>query len=80
MQGVAFGYTTNMEEMWVSLLEKAYAKYYGSYAALQTGFPHFALEDLTGCKSEALSIMEESKGSRKALFWRRLQTYYEIDT
>ena len=74
--GVAFGYTTNMEEMWVSLLEKAYAKYYGSYAALQTGFPHFALEDLTGCKSEALSIMQESAGSRKALFWRRLRTYY----
>jgi hypothetical protein len=75
-KGVAFGYTTNMEEMWVSLLEKAYAKYYGSYAALQTGFPHFALEDLTGCKSEALSIMQESSGARKALFWRRLQTYY----
>eukprot|EP01061_Rhynchopus_euleeides_P007536 TRINITY_DN16573_c5_g1_i1.p1 TRINITY_DN16573_c5_g1~~TRINITY_DN16573_c5_g1_i1.p1 ORF type:complete len:795 (+),score=389.45 TRINITY_DN16573_c5_g1_i1:122-2506(+) len=36
-------------EIWVSLIEKAYAKIHGSFAAIMTGGSAPALGDLTGC-------------------------------
>ena len=36
-------------DMWVLLLEKAYAKLHGNYLSLRGGFVHEALADLTGC-------------------------------
>ena len=38
--------------MWVLLLEKAYAKIHGSYAAIESGYPNLAFRDLTGAPSE----------------------------
>ena len=73
--GAAFSYTDNFEEIWVPIIEKAYAKYYGSYAALEHGFCHFALADMTGCDSEAISIGQASRGAQKELFWSRLSNY-----
>ncbi|XP_060559734.1 calpain-A-like isoform X2 [Ruditapes philippinarum] len=43
-------FTSSMDpnEFWVPLLEKAYAKMYGSYAAIQGSMVNWALQDLTG--------------------------------
>ena len=38
-------------ELWVMLLEKAYAKYYGSFADIIGGFGEDAFRDLTGYPS-----------------------------
>lgn len=41
---------------WLYLLEKAYAKYFGGYARLPSGFPDEALLDLTGCAVEKVTL------------------------
>ncbi len=49
-----FSRSTQLDEMWVSLLEKAYAKLKGSYECLVGGNATCALSDLTGGITEAL--------------------------
>jgi calpain-15 len=39
---------TEENEIWVQLLEKAYAKAYGSFKAIEGGLPSYAMRDLTG--------------------------------
>eukprot|EP00727_Mastigamoeba_balamuthi_P006669 m51a1_g2622 putative calpain family cysteine protease (704) ;mRNA; f:540528-543291 len=45
-------------ELWVLLAEKAYAKAYGSYAAIEAGSPADALADLTGAPVRNLRTKE----------------------
>ncbi|XP_053384119.1 calpain-A-like isoform X2 [Mercenaria mercenaria] len=45
---ILFTTSTDPNEFWVPLLEKAYAKFYGSYAAIQGSVVNWALQDLTG--------------------------------
>ena len=45
-------------EMWVMLLEKAYAKVHGGYKNLTGGKPIHALSDLTGCPSMSLNFSD----------------------
>jgi hypothetical protein len=50
--GAAFAYSSNFEELWVPLIEKAFAKYHGGYASLEAGTVPMGLTDLTGGPSE----------------------------
>lgn len=40
--------SSGQKEIWVSLLEKAYAKCYGNYNVISGGDPVLAMRDLTG--------------------------------
>jgi len=48
-------------EIWVLLLEKAYAKIYGSYDKIEAGLAGHALRDLTGAPFEYFVRNDENK-------------------
>uniref|UniRef100_A0A8C4ZAZ2 Calpain catalytic domain-containing protein n=1 Tax=Gadus morhua TaxID=8049 RepID=A0A8C4ZAZ2_GADMO len=57
----------NRNEFWSCLLEKAYAKLKGGYQALEMGFPHEAMADMTGGVTEVLSVASFSENLPRAL-------------
>ena len=66
-------------QLWVSLLEKAYAKAHGSYAATSGGWIAEALSDLTGCPSETIDLdgveARDAAGDRSV--WARILSFAE---
>ncbi|KAK6936992.1 Peptidase C2, calpain, catalytic domain [Dillenia turbinata] len=52
----AFATSRKGSELWVSILEKAYAKLHGSYEALEGGLVQDALVDLTGGAGEEIDM------------------------
>lgn len=61
----------DLRKIWYPILEKAYAKMYGSYAAIQCGDPIEALHDLTGLAAnrfdEEWSLAREAHAQKRAL-------------
>jgi hypothetical protein len=53
---VIFGQCKDPNELWVPLIEKAYAKLHGCYKALIGGYSHFALGDMTGFPPHAIIL------------------------
>ena len=56
--------------MWVVLLEKAWAKLYGSYRNIASGYPEEGLHDLTGAHVEMLRLHRKEFNPENA--WKYL--------
>jgi calpain-15 len=52
---------SNGNELWVLILEKAYAKMYGSYDVIEGGHPSLALRDLTGAPYDFIESSDENE-------------------
>lgn len=50
----------NQDELWVILLEKAWAKLYTSYQRIQAGYPEETLHDLTGAPIRQIALKNAS--------------------
>ncbi|KAI6214113.1 Calpain catalytic domain-containing protein [Aphelenchoides besseyi] len=68
-----FMHSDNHNEFWSALLEKAYAKLYGSYEALEGGSTVEALEDFTGGLVEYYELKEMPKEAVLAILVRGFQ-------
>ncbi|KAG8847748.1 hypothetical protein FRB91_011448 [Serendipita sp. 411] len=67
-----FGRSREENETWVSLLEKAYAKFYGSYSNISGGWTSEGIEDLTGGVSHLQSVVDVLNRDR---LWTELVEY-----
>ena len=72
--GAAFS-RGNGEELWVLILEKAWAKLYGSYARIESGFTRETMRDLTGAPTEYFIPGEHDNNK----IWQRIKDGEEKD-
>lgn len=66
----AFSHTVS-NEYWLQILEKAYAKAYGSYYTISGGTLALALNDLTGAPCETIRL---NQGESPAELWKNLES------
>lgn len=71
----------NEKEMWVLLLEKAFAKLHGNYLALENGNIKHALIDLTGCPtfSRLINDKQQEKNFDSSEFWGKLKEWSQFN-
>lgn len=73
----AFGRSTRENELWVMILEKAYAKMHQSYEAIESGFVDQALVDMTGGVGSRVDMTSDDvrQNIRNGTLWKQLQEY-----
>lgn len=66
-------------EIWVSVLEKAYAKLHGNYYLLKGGNVSEALIDLTGCPTLSYYFQDENtqKDIEKGIMWLNIKDHFD---
>ena len=57
-----FGRCRSQNELWVPLIEKAYAKLHGCYENLISGYVDEGIQELTGFQPEKILIKNENSG------------------
>eukprot|EP00668_Euglena_longa_P015348 GGOE01019422.1.p1 GENE.GGOE01019422.1~~GGOE01019422.1.p1 ORF type:complete len:1076 (-),score=106.68 GGOE01019422.1:137-3058(-) len=65
-------------QLWVPLMEKAYAKIHGSYSALSGGLSSDALSDLTGAPTVSIELPWKQKGLDINKLWMDLTRYNRL--
>jgi len=60
-------------ELWPMVLEKAYAKMYGSYNFIEAGKVQYALADMTDGFPQQLDLRKDAKNL--PVFWEKLKTF-----
>ena len=74
-RGLACAHAHESSSIWVCLLEKAFAKFYGNYGALNRGYVHHALSALTGSESVCMPLAGASRGVGKRALWDSIVKY-----
>lgn len=74
-----YGHCADPTEVWVPLIEKAYAKMHGCYEALHGGSIVEAMVDLTGGVSEKilLEAQEVKEAMESGQLWKELRKYFQ---
>jgi len=67
----------NGNELWVLLLEKAWAKIYGSYARIEAGLTRECLHDLTGAPTKYYLTSDDSKKNEE--IWKEISAGEQKD-
>jgi hypothetical protein len=70
-----FARCSNPTELWVPLIEKAYAKLHGCYEALSGGLLDDGLVDLTGLVAEKSKLSSTHTGDAFENIWRNIMAY-----
>ena len=63
---------TSEDELWPMIIEKAYAKVYGSYSRIAAGDPIHALRDLTGAPYKVYMFNQQFTPQEIDQFWKEL--------
>eukprot|EP01041_Mallomonas_annulata_P003480 gene3480-6926_t len=76
---VVFAQCRDPNELWVPLLEKAYAKLFGCYKSLIGGYTHYGIADLTGFSPRLIGLKPGTMGYSDAMtdteIWETLIRY-----
>ncbi|KAJ3432911.1 calpain-15 [Anaeramoeba flamelloides] len=76
---LAFGHSSDRLELWVQVLEKAYAKIFGNYMAIEGGFVHLALANLSGGVPELIEMQKKEyvEQIQNGQLWSKLLNYHK---
>lgn len=73
----AFASSTQVNELWVSIIEKAFAKMYHNYESIEAGFTDQALADLTGGIAMRIEFGKDKQIITSGSLWKTLIQYRE---